>query len=145
MHKALLTLVVSAHPHRYKDILVSMMESILRKIQLHFNIDELREVDDDTIDDDVRNLPLLCQYCYACHTASLCVTQNETEWQSFLRQSLEFVGKVSELFPPEAFQMLFPLLQGYSQIYLSLQAIIYQNQEGGTYVCTCGHMPLPYS
>lgn len=38
---------------RYKDILVSMMESILRKVQLHFNIDELREVDDDTIDDDV--------------------------------------------------------------------------------------------
>ncbi len=33
---------------------MSMMESILRKIQLHFNIDELREVDDDTIDDDVR-------------------------------------------------------------------------------------------
>ena len=32
---------------------MSMVESILRKIQLHFNIDELREVDDDTIDDDV--------------------------------------------------------------------------------------------
>lgn len=39
--------------HRYKDILVSMTESILRKIQLHFNMDELREIDDDTIDDDV--------------------------------------------------------------------------------------------
>ena len=30
-----------------------MMESVLQKIQLHFNIDELREIDDDTIDDDV--------------------------------------------------------------------------------------------
>ena len=31
-----------------------MMESVLKKIQLHFNMDELREVDDDTVDDDVR-------------------------------------------------------------------------------------------
>ena len=38
---------------RYKNVLVSMMTNVLRKIQLHFNIDELREVDDDTIDDDV--------------------------------------------------------------------------------------------
>ncbi len=30
-----------------------MMDSVLKKIQLHYNIDELREIDDDTIDDDV--------------------------------------------------------------------------------------------
>ena len=30
-----------------------MMESMLRKIQLHFNLNELREIDDDNIDDDV--------------------------------------------------------------------------------------------
>ena len=36
---------------RYKDILVGMTSSVLEKIQLHFNMDELREVDDDTIDD----------------------------------------------------------------------------------------------
>ena len=38
----------------YKDILVSMIDSVLKKIQLHYNIDELREIDDDAIDDDVR-------------------------------------------------------------------------------------------
>ena len=34
---------------------------VLRKIQLHFNIDELREIDDDTIDDDV-------SLCVVTHT-----------------------------------------------------------------------------
>ena len=38
---------------RYKEVLISMTDSILRKLQLHFNIDELREIDDDSIDDDV--------------------------------------------------------------------------------------------
>lgn len=42
------------HYERYKGVLISMMESVLKKIQLHYNIDELREVDDDTVDDDVR-------------------------------------------------------------------------------------------
>lgn len=36
---------------RYKDILVGMSSSVLEKIQLHFNMDELREVDDETVDD----------------------------------------------------------------------------------------------
>ena len=30
-----------------------MMDSILKKIQLRHNINELREIDDDTVDDDV--------------------------------------------------------------------------------------------
>ena len=34
---------------------MTMMENMLRKVQLHFNMDELREIDDDTIDDDVSN------------------------------------------------------------------------------------------
>ena len=56
--------------------------------------------------------------------------QNETEWQSFLRRCLEFVGKVSELFPREAFQLILPLLESYSQIYLSLADIIHLQQGG---------------
>ena len=97
---------------RYKDVLVSMMTNVLRKIQLHFNIDELREVDDDTIDDDVSRC--MCTgvdgvgVCVCVNTPSpcLCWFQNETEWQSFLRQCLEFVGKVAELFPHEAFHLI---------------------------------------
>ena len=30
-----------------------MTNSMLSKVQLHYNIDELREIDDDCIDDDV--------------------------------------------------------------------------------------------
>ena len=56
--------------------------------------------------------------------------QNETEWQSFLRQCLEFVGKVSELFPAEAFQLILPLLENYSMIYLSLADIVHEQQGG---------------
>ena len=39
---------------RYEEVLVGMMDSVLKKLQLHHNIDELREIDDDTVDDDVR-------------------------------------------------------------------------------------------
>ena len=35
-------------------MLISMLGSILCKLQLHFNIEELKEIDDDSIDDDVR-------------------------------------------------------------------------------------------
>lgn len=39
--------------YRYEEILVNMMDSVIRKVQLHHNINELREIDDDTVDDDV--------------------------------------------------------------------------------------------
>ena len=119
------------------------MESVLKKIQWHYNIDNLREIDDDTVDDDVR-LHIYCtctstyvhmytvwciphvhvhvhgehlyithvqyvhvyMYMYVTHVYMYIVSQDETEWQGFLRQSLEFVGKVAELFPGEAFQMI---------------------------------------
>ena len=78
------------------------MAIVLHKIQWHCNIDNLREIDDDTIDDDVssRDSHVVVMWC-ACE-----LLQDETEWQSFLRQCLEFVGKVAELFPEEAFQMI---------------------------------------
>ena len=38
---------------RYREILVSMLDAVLKKIQLRHNINELREIDDDTVDDDV--------------------------------------------------------------------------------------------
>lgn len=40
--------------HRYQDILVCMMDSVVKKMLLHHNINELREIDDDAVDDDVR-------------------------------------------------------------------------------------------
>ena len=39
---------------RYKEILVSLMEAVLRKVQMHFNMEELQEIDNEAIDDDVR-------------------------------------------------------------------------------------------
>ena len=38
-------------PLRYKSILLTMSESVLKKIQLHHNMDELQDIDDDTIND----------------------------------------------------------------------------------------------
>ena len=35
-----------------------MMESVLKKAQLHYNMDELREIDDDALDDDVSLIPV---------------------------------------------------------------------------------------
>ena len=72
-------------------------------------------------------------------TVLICMhlSQNETEWQSFLRQSLEFVGKVSELFPSAAFQVILPLLENYSQVYFSLQQLITPGEQGKG---TCTHV-----
>ena len=182
---------------RYKAILISMMESVLKKAQLHYNMDELREIDDDALDDDVRTVPvhhltpssitpplldsllsthpppppLILPLTLILHATLLSLhlpphpvlsfhplvllhpfsvptpisptklpvyyltlsfllpsSQNETEWHSFLRQSLEFVAKVAELFPLEAFQLLLPLFENYSQTYLSLGQIIVQQE-----------------
>lgn len=38
---------------RYKEILVSLMEAVLRKVQMHYNMEELQEIDNEAIDDDV--------------------------------------------------------------------------------------------
>ncbi|KAL5473099.1 hypothetical protein EMCRGX_G027544 [Ephydatia muelleri] len=89
------------HCEQYRSTLVSMASSVLEKIQFNCNIDELREIDDDTVDDD-----------------------NETEWQSFLRQCVEFLGKVGQLFPSDIFQKVLPLLESYSQFYFSLEQLI---------------------
>ncbi len=106
---------------------MSMVDSVLKKVQLHYNMDELREIDDDAIDDDVSGNT--CKKDYIIVTSLF--PQNETEWQSFLRQSLEFVGRVAELFPSETFQMLCPLLESYSQIYLSLGQIVTTHGTSG--------------
>ena len=47
------------HCEQYRSTLVSMASSVLEKIQFNCNIDELREIDDDTIDDDVSVMSLL--------------------------------------------------------------------------------------
>ena len=39
--------------YRYQDILISMTRSVLEKLQFHYNLVELREIDDDSIDSDV--------------------------------------------------------------------------------------------
>ena len=106
------------------------MENVLKRIQLHYSIDNLREIDDDTVDDDddvrphiyctctyvhmytvwciphvhVHNMYMvnICTFhMYSCIRDIVCymyiVSQDETEWQGFLKHSLEFVGKVAEL------------------------------------------------
>lgn len=47
------------HCEQYRSTLVSMASSVLEKIQFNCNIDELREIDDDTVDDDVSMMSLL--------------------------------------------------------------------------------------
>jgi hypothetical protein len=37
---------------------------------------------------------------------------------------------VAELFPSEAFQVILPLLESYSQVYFSLQQLITPGQQG---------------
>ncbi|KAA0706153.1 Exportin-6 [Triplophysa tibetana] len=87
--------------NRYKDALVLLLREVLNRIQFRINQSELEELDDETLDDD-----------------------QQTEWQRYLRQSLEVVAKVMELLPSQTFSVLFPVLRENLDIYLGLQQFI---------------------
>lgn len=40
--------------HRYKDALVLLLREVLNRIQFRYNQAQLEELDDETLDDDVR-------------------------------------------------------------------------------------------
>ncbi|EPQ10243.1 Exportin-6 [Myotis brandtii] len=87
--------------NRYEDALVLLLTEVLNRIQFRYNQAQLEELDDETLDDD-----------------------QQTEWQRYLRQSLEVVAKVMELLPTHAFSTLFPVLQDNLDVYLGLQQFI---------------------
>uniref|UniRef100_A0A3Q2EBD0 Exportin 6 n=1 Tax=Cyprinodon variegatus TaxID=28743 RepID=A0A3Q2EBD0_CYPVA len=92
---------------RYKDALVLLLREVLNRIQFRYNQAQLEELDDETLDDD-----------------------QQTEWQRFLRQSLEVVAKVMELLPSHAFSTLFPVLQENLDVYLGLRQFIITTGSG---------------
>ncbi|XP_067912796.1 exportin-6 isoform X2 [Heterodontus francisci] len=87
--------------NRYKGALVLLLTEVLHRIQFRYNQAQLEELDDDTLDDD-----------------------QQTEWQRYLRQSLEVVAKVMELLPSHAFSAIFPILQDNLDVYLGLQQFV---------------------
>ncbi|KAG7459781.1 hypothetical protein MATL_G00214320 [Megalops atlanticus] len=93
--------------NRYKDALVLLLREVLNRIQFRYNQAQLEELDDETLDDD-----------------------QQTEWQRYLRQSLEVVAKVMELLPSHAFSTLFPVLQENLDVYLGLQQYIVTTGTG---------------
>ncbi|XP_068003431.1 exportin-6 isoform X2 [Melanerpes formicivorus] len=91
---------------RYEDALVLLLTEVLNRIQFRYNQAQLEELDDETLDDD------------------------QTEWQRYLRQSLEVVAKVMELLPTHAFSTLFPVLQENLEVYLGLQQFVVTSGTG---------------
>uniref|UniRef100_A0A8C5QFR1 Exportin 6 n=1 Tax=Leptobrachium leishanense TaxID=445787 RepID=A0A8C5QFR1_9ANUR len=89
---------------RYEDALVLLLTEVLNRIQFRYNQTQLEELDDDTLDDD-----------------------QQTEWQRYLRHSLEVVAKIMELLPTHAFSTLFGALQENLDVYLGLQQCIVTN------------------
>ncbi|XP_078274097.1 exportin-6 isoform X3 [Rhinoraja longicauda] len=87
--------------NRYKGALVMLLTEILHRVQFRYNQAQLEELDDETLDDD-----------------------QQTEWQRYLRQSLEVVAKVMELLPSHAFSTIFPILQDNLEVYLGLQQFV---------------------
>ncbi|XP_043349462.1 exportin-6 isoform X5 [Dermochelys coriacea] len=92
--------------NRYEDALVLLLTEVLNRIQFRYNQAQLEELDDETLDDD------------------------QTEWQRYLRQSLEVVAKVMELLPTHAFSTLFPVLQDNLEVYLGLQQFVVTSGTG---------------
>ncbi|XP_058425769.1 exportin-6 isoform X1 [Diceros bicornis minor] len=93
--------------NRYEDALVLLLSEVLNRIQFRYNQAQLEELDDETLDDD-----------------------QQTEWQRYLRQSLEVVARVMELLPTHAFSTLFPVLQDNLEVYLGLQQFIVTSGSG---------------
>uniref|UniRef100_A0A7M4E1U5 Exportin 6 n=1 Tax=Crocodylus porosus TaxID=8502 RepID=A0A7M4E1U5_CROPO len=93
--------------NRYEDALVLLLTEVLKRIQFRYNQAQLEELDDETLDDD-----------------------QQTEWQRYLRQSLEVVAKVMELLPTHAFSTLFPVLQDNLEVYLGLQQFVVTSGTG---------------
>ncbi|KAM6156221.1 exportin-6 isoform 1-T1 [Rhynchocyon petersi] len=93
--------------NRYEDALVLLLTEVLNRIQFRYNQAQLEELDDETLDDD-----------------------QQTEWQRYLRQSLEVVAKVMELLPTHAFSTLFPVLQDNLEVYLGLQQFVVTSGSG---------------
>uniref|UniRef100_A0A8C5JRS6 Exportin 6 n=1 Tax=Junco hyemalis TaxID=40217 RepID=A0A8C5JRS6_JUNHY len=93
--------------NRYEDALVLLLTEVLNRIQFRYNQAQLEELDDETLDDD-----------------------QQTEWQRYLRQSLEVVAKVMELLPTHAFSTLFPVLQDNLEVYLGLQQFVVTSGTG---------------
>ncbi|MEE6497274.1 hypothetical protein FKM82_002687 [Ascaphus truei] len=89
---------------RYEDALVLLLTEVLNRIQFRYNQAQLEELDDETLDDD-----------------------QQTEWQRYLRHSLEVVAKIMELLPTHAFSTLFAALQENLAVYLGLQQCIVAN------------------
>ncbi|KAM4631697.1 exportin-6 isoform 1-T1 [Discoglossus pictus] len=90
--------------NRYEDALVLLLTEVLNRIQFRYNQTQLEELDDETLDDD-----------------------QQTEWQRYLRHSLEVVAKIMELLPTHAFTTLFAALQENLDVYLGLQQYIVSN------------------
>ena len=97
------------HPavQRYRDILGQLLTELLKKIQFTYNQTELEELDNEGLNED-----------------------SETEWQRFLRHSLEVVAKVAELLPNDAFSILFPLFLNFSEEFVGLRDAIVSTSQG---------------
>nr|DBA19354.1 TPA: hypothetical protein GDO54_015205 [Pyxicephalus adspersus] len=85
--------------NRYEDALVLLLTEVLNRIQFRYNQTQLEELDDETLDDD-----------------------QQTEWQRYLRHSLEVVAKIMELFPTHAFTTLVRGAMKHAQSLAALQA-----------------------
>ena len=86
---------------KYRDALTSLVSEILQKLQFRFNAPALEDMDDETIDDD-----------------------EETEWQHYLRTSIETVVKVSEILPEDVLRIVDQAWKETSAIYLQLEKFI---------------------
>lgn len=92
---------------RYQEALLSLVSHILQKLQFRFNQSQLEELDDEILDDD-----------------------SETEWQHFLRQSLEVVAKVAEILTADIFRLLYEPFQEHLEIYLGLERYLVSSVQG---------------
>lgn len=62
---------------RYKDALVLLLREVLNRIQFRYNQAQLEELDDETLDDDVRTIYIY--FCFSVTLYALCIACRHME------------------------------------------------------------------
>jgi len=82
---------------RYSQILTELLQKLLLKVQFRFNENQLEEMDDETLENDIA-----------------------TEREKFIRECLEIISKIADIFPDEVIVKTMEVLQPNLDVYFGL-------------------------
>ncbi|CAG9863214.1 unnamed protein product [Phyllotreta striolata] len=97
--------IKTQNDRKYSDVFLTLVTTLLKKIQFTYNFNQLNLLDDNQVDEN-----------------------DETEWQAFLRTTIEVIAVIAEYTPAETFGLVLSSWKVSYDIFRSLeQSLDYQN------------------